>query len=431
MRSTRRVAVGLLVLWAGCIPALGADGTAAAKKITPPPPTWDRLSKAIKAVDSAKTADEAVAAYARGCSINRGSVRLQRAYLRRMLQFGRPDIAMFPAETLSKTDPTNGLAWGVIAYVWATRSQYHRALPVALKAAELEPENPSICQNAAQLLVWYEQATPTPSVPASVRGTIKKFQSASRSSKTFGAAYKQAKAAFGDIANDKKDVQQKIDDVKKEADKIKKELDNVAGTIRSRGKSYDAERRRLDSLRRNLQRIEYDMTRRSYSRGHDDIRRRRDRALRDVRERERRMRLLVDEAKKLQTRKNALIGKHRAKLAEIKQLEGRKGALAAGVPRSFHWRPPAVDGVVTPVAKAAGKTPGKATPGKATPPKVSRKALDVRVAEAEAADKLDLAKLYMGSKLNSSAKKLLREIIDTYPDTAAGKEAVELVKKLP
>lgn len=431
MRSTYGVAAGWVVLWAGCIQALGAGGTAAAKKTTPPPPTWDKLTNAIKAVESAKTADEAAAAYARGCTIDRRSVRLQRAYLRRMLQFGRPDIAMLSAETLSKTDPTNGLAWGVVAYVWATRSQYPRALPVGLKAAELEPENPSICQNAAQLLVWYEQATPKPSVPASVQETIKKFQSASRSNKTFAAAYKQAKAAFGDIANDKKDVQQKIGDVKKEADKIKKELDDVAGTIRSRGKSYDAERRRLESLQQNLQRIEYDMTRRSYTTGYDDIRRRRDRVIRDMRERDKRMRLLVDEAKKLQTRKSALIGQHRAKLGEIKQLEDRIKDLDAGVPRSFHWRPPAVDGVVTPVAKAAQAPDKTATPGKAAPAKIARKPLDVRVAEAEAADKLDLAKVYMGSKLNSSAKKLLREILDTYPDTAAGKEAAELIKKLP
>ena len=112
--------------------------------------------------------------------------------------------------------------------------------------------------------------------------------------------------------------------------------------------------------------------------------------------------------------------------------------VSSGVPR-----PSTPDAKVAAAKAAAAKTtstgtgktapkPSYLAPGQTKPIPAPKASSADRIAEAEAADKLGLAKIYASSPaMAPAAKKLIAEILAKYPNTAAAKEARELQKKLP
>src|SRR5664280_1327048 len=145
--NSSHVTPGLAV--ASAAPA--ADATAS------PGVTWDELTQAIRNIQLAARPDDAAAAYAQGCNVNRASVKLQDTYLKKQLKLGRPDLGNAPAQELTQIDPKNAIAWGNISYLMAKRGpvSYLLALTDGLRAIDLDPQNPGICQDVAQLVCWY------------------------------------------------------------------------------------------------------------------------------------------------------------------------------------------------------------------------------------------------------------------------------------
>ena len=434
MRLLRACVVGEAALWLVSV-ALGAGGKPAGSARATPGIQWDKLTQAIKTIETAKEVKQVAAAYAEGCTVNRKSVKLQRAYMRRMLKLGRPDVAYHAAQMLVQIEPRNGLAWGTVGYVQASGGQLAQGLVPCLKGAQLEPGNPSIAQNAAQILAWYEGTAKRPKLADAGKQVLDSVKSASSRGGALAKAYRSAKAVYAKLADERKEAEQHVSEAEAEAKKVEQALEKVATTIRARGKSYESEERGIYSLRRSLARTEYNLSRTGDYHRRQSLERGRERIIRSIRDKQRNCRKLLDEGKKLQKDKHALMSKLRVRRDKVAALRRESDRIAAGVPRAFRWQPPAVDGVVTPPRKAtASASPKSSSAGKnggksgSTP---SGKALSTRVAEAEAADKLGLAKLYLESKLNDSAKKLLQQILTKYANTAAAKEAATLIKKLP
>lgn len=421
------------------IALVGSVAAQAAAPASPPVAEWDELSRVVGEIEKAATVDAAATAYARGCSINRQSARLQNAYVRQMLKLGRADIAASSAQLLTQLDGRNGLAWGVVAYADAKKNLLARALPPGLKAAELEKDNPSIVQNAAQLLVWYENASPPPTMPPDVKDTIKVLKTPA-AGKAFAEAYKAAKDEWAKSSGqDAKLLQKKTADAEADAKKADQALQKHLDTIRQKGRNYETETRRLQDLLRQLSRAEDDLQRTTIYQSRQSAERRCEDLRRQIRDKERDIRRLEDEGRKLQDEKKDLVKAAESKRSEVETLKAKGKALSGGVPASFQWQVPAVDGVIpTDASASAGKvaaapaaTAPAAAPSSAPAPTPSLAPLGDRLAEAEAADKLSLAKLHISSKLDSSAKKLLQEIVAAWPNTAAAKEAAELLKTLP
>jgi len=407
---------------------------------------WDELTKAVRAIESAGKVDEALAAYARGCTQNRKSVKLQDTFVRRMLKFGRPDLAYHAAKELSEIAPKNALAWGLLAYVHAKNGRYLAAFPLSLKAAALEPENPSICHNAAQLLAWYEGGN-RKAVDADTSWRMRKFKSAASAPPAFAKAFKTARTSYAQLDKEIDAKKKEAEKASSEAKRLEQKYEQLRNSLRSKGKSFEAEERRIYNARRQIARAEVSMARARDHRSRLNYERQRENAIRQLRTAERSARRYLDEGKKIKKDMLAAEKEYKSKKEHANRLLRKAGQVRDGVPDSFGWLPPAVDGVVTPDAAVAKDKPAAKGPSKAvttgsylapTKPKTTEPAaapsLSEQLAEAEAADKLGLAKICMDSndaKMKAAAKKHLNEILAKYPHTKAAAEARNLLEKLP
>ena len=172
MRPVRIVGVGLLglVLLAPPVQALGEGPSSrpSAPATAPSPPTSqpagsqdaEKLAAFIRAIRRAEDPREALSAYAKGCSISRLNAELHTAHVRRMLQFGRPETAYYPAQAAVRLEPENGMAWGVLGYVHGKRHRLEEALAAAVRAAKYAPDDNSILHNAGQLVAWCDGQRP-------------------------------------------------------------------------------------------------------------------------------------------------------------------------------------------------------------------------------------------------------------------------------
>jgi len=434
MKITRQTACVVAALSALVFPLC-----ATAKVSGIPAVKWDELTRAVKAVEAAGTFDTATAAYAKGCTINRRSSKLQLAYLKKMLQLGRPDVAEKAATELLEFDPKCGLALGTVAYMHARETHYLPALTPAVKAAEIERDNKSIISNAAQLVAWYEAAK-RGTVDAATQRTIKALPS---SSKQFAADYKRAREGIkklGDIKAEKdKEAQQAL----AEAEKVESEAQSLSDKLKSVGKTYDQQVKQLRDARRDLSRAQDDINRTTSYESRRSAERRIESIVRRIRDIQRTMRQQEDAGIKIKKELEKVRKDAQSKRFLAGKLTREAKAVVEGMPANFGWLPPAVDGVVTPDATIAKpKTVGTNTsppgssylvPAQEPKPDAPKEAsLKQRLAAAEAADKLQMAKLCMTSKeeaMKAKARELLLEIVTRYPATPSATDAKALLAK--
>jgi hypothetical protein len=408
----------------------------------------DELTKCVQSIESATTPDAAATAYAKGCTLNRRSSKLQLAYLRKMLQLGRPDIAQFPAGELSAIDPKSGLAWGTLAYMEAKKNHYLAALTPAVKAAEFEPKNEPICVNAAQLVAWFETGK-RGSVDAEIARDMKDLPSAS---KEFAAAYKRAKEGFKKLADVKADKDKQASLAEAVAKMAEAEYKKFSDQLTSAGKTYNQELQRLRDAQQELDRLNYSRNNtnnphggRSYPGQDNNQQQQRDNIQRRINDINKNLRQQEAEGKKIRNEMEKAKKEALSKRSQATKLTLEAKKVADGMPDNFGWRPPAVDGVATPDAmvvkpastggKAAGPASSYLVPDQpaAQPGAGQQATIEQRLAEAQAADKLQMAKLCMASDddaMKARARELLEEILAKFAATPSAAEAKELLAKL-
>jgi len=321
---------------------------------------WDQLTQSVREINAATKFDDAAAAYAKGCTVNRRSSKLQLAYLKKMLQLGRPDVAQHAAKELSEIDPKCGMAWGTLAYMHARRTHYLAALTPAVKAAELTKDNKSIIENAAQLVAWYEAAK-RGSVSADIQRTIKALPS---SRKQFAAAYKRAKESFKKLGDVKAKKENEAQEAQAEAQKVEAQGKALADKLKSAGRGYDQQVKQLRDARRDLSRAQYDISRATDYRARQSAQQRIAGIVRRIRDIQQTMRQQESEGLKIRKEMEKVQKDAQSKRYQANKLSREAKAVAEGMPASFGWLPPAVDGVVTPDATLAKP----ASSGRKTPP---------------------------------------------------------------
>ncbi|MFB3894655.1 MAG: hypothetical protein ACE15C_21855, partial [Phycisphaerae bacterium] len=161
----------------------------------------------LKAVQSAQDPSAAVLAYANALAVDRGNVKLHEAYIRKMVGFGTPEMAYSQAQMLVALDPNNGLAWGVIAYVSAKRGDAVPALSDIALAVQNLPDDPFIQRTTAQLVAWYD-SKPHPEVADSIKLLVARLRARLVDQPVYTQAYKEAMAAYGELAKQGQPAQQ-------------------------------------------------------------------------------------------------------------------------------------------------------------------------------------------------------------------------------
>lgn len=422
-----------LIAWSFPVSAVADDppadvaGEAADQEVARPEPHAERMAPFVQAVRNAKVPSEASAAYARGRAIDGQYVPLLDAYLRKMLIFGLPKVAYYPAQSLVRIDPDHGLAWAVVGYHAGRDEDLSTALSYTVRAATLLPNNDGVLNNLGQLISWYESVLDLPDIPARDRRAMERLENDWVQNDAYLRAYRRIQDALRE--------QQTLD---QSLARRQVEVENRVLTLQNQALDLDAE---IADVRQNIAESEQEILRlhsrfdyhyRIYPyyypyrypayggyleyryrpgyryRRYDDLR---DRELRDM------IRAEQDVLDSLRNRKRALwregqtiITELERKREELSELREKNRAINQRLMRRFRWDPPAVDGVIHDERDLWAPPPGPVR--------------DVPVdAESLAAGKLNLAEMFRKADRPDNAEEILRQILEDYPDTAAGQKA--------
>jgi hypothetical protein len=184
-------------VWAACaaVAMLGsATATAVEQTSKPTPGTQppDALAPYVQAILQAPAPSGVVEAYGRGLAVEPGSVRLEAAYVRRMVDFGLPEMAYGQAQHLVDCQPDNGLALAVVACVNGRRGETSEALTEIATAVKLLPGDPFVERTAGQLLAWFDTEADQSKIPDSVKQTVEQVRKELAARSTFADAYRDA-----------------------------------------------------------------------------------------------------------------------------------------------------------------------------------------------------------------------------------------------
>ena len=183
IHTSSRLCLGLLLALAGV--GLGqAD------------PLPNGKTAAIQAIQQAADPSAAVAAYANGFAIDRNDPELYEAYVDRMVDLGLPEMAYHQAQTLTTLQSSNGLAWGVVAYVDARRGQMPEAISAINLAGQSAPDSRFVEHTAGEILAWYDLKADKASIPPSAKEGLDKIRTLLQTHTPYTEAYNTAKAAY-------------------------------------------------------------------------------------------------------------------------------------------------------------------------------------------------------------------------------------------
>ena len=412
MKRTHLVGIAVIALLSIVAGALAEGKPGAA---SPPMTPAERLAALIEAVEEADNPSTAMAAYARGCAIDRSSVKLQNSYMRTMLRSGLPKIAFYAARVLVRHQPDNATAWGVVAYVHGKRGEPEKALEPGIRAVVISAKDPSIAHNAGQLLAWYENQLIPPKLPDSTRRTLDRARDDLFKREPFARAYRAMKAAYEQRAKLAAELGKRVAAAEAEADRVQKDAVAIDAKLRAMNDEIDDRNRIIDRLYRELRTYHYYV----HPVGTDDGVRmvylptyygHREAAYERIRAEERMIDELKLQVRRLRRDGKAVLADMSRKQAATEALRKQVKAVLARVDLAFRWDPPGVDGVVTPEVDRFPLPPAKL-------PKLPEDAASA------AARQLELARLYLRNDMEDKAKGILRQLIAKYGSTKAAHDA--------
>src|SRR5262245_54066539 len=157
MRTRMFLSTGLaaasLVLLTGSICAQEAPDSGGA---APKAPAAAPKSTGADAIAKAPDPSSAVAAYAEAVAASPNDPAIDVAYVRKMVDFGLPEMAEKQAKAVTERDASNGVAWAVRGFMDAKRGDVSGALKRVGTAARLAPGDPFVMRTAGQLVAWYD-----------------------------------------------------------------------------------------------------------------------------------------------------------------------------------------------------------------------------------------------------------------------------------
>jgi hypothetical protein len=146
----------LIAAWASTAVAQSTTAPAAATAPIFPPSLAN--SQGAQKMWAASTPSEAVAAYAAAAPTVSGDelTVVEQAYVRRMIEFGLPEMAEAQAAEVTRHKADDGVAWGVLAFMSARRNNSDEALTQIAKAVEHAPDEMFVQRTAGELIAWLD-----------------------------------------------------------------------------------------------------------------------------------------------------------------------------------------------------------------------------------------------------------------------------------
>jgi hypothetical protein len=148
----------------------------------------------LKPLGDAMDASGAVEAYAAALSAGLADLRIKQAYVDKMADLGKPELAFDQAKTLVDKQVKDGKAWAVVAAVENQRGRMVEALWSVVGAWRLAPNDPFVQQTAGKLMAWYDTKGKVAELPEGLRKVVATIDKDRTSSDLFGVAYRQAQA---------------------------------------------------------------------------------------------------------------------------------------------------------------------------------------------------------------------------------------------
>ncbi len=407
--------IPLLALAAAALLLTAAAGAAPAEEAAPP--ETDTLLQAIRTTDDARTA---IAAYAKANTRDPDNIELHQAHLRRMLELGLPQVAIHPARALVRLGARDAKAWGVIAYHHGRAEEYTAAFDAAARAAALEPDNPSLLANLAQLLVWYDRQVDVPPVSPAALRAVERHRPQWERHAAFTAATARMEKAYESTVGLRERLRADLTALDLQLQAIRRE----GAVIQQQVQAIDRE---LYTLRARIDELEDEkyysgggiyrgpggvIIRRPYRRwGHrgpvvSPYR---------LREIEDEIDEIEDAIDALQLDRRVVVARGVALLGELRENEQLAEQLSAQLARTderpeafFRWDPPAVDGQVVERREYV--------PARRSDP-------EPRAPAQEARARLDLARAYFHAARYDRARSILLDLLRTWPHTPEAVDA--------
>jgi len=163
------------------------NGAATSKQPTDP------VSAAVQAIEQTTDPSATVQVYAAAMASNPDSVPIQKAYVRRMVDFGLPYLANVQARQVLRQDPKDALAWATTAFVDAQNGLTNDAFADITEAARLSPDEPFVQYTAAQILAYNDVNPPQTPVPDALQRAVAEMRKNLADKEPFKSAYESAR----------------------------------------------------------------------------------------------------------------------------------------------------------------------------------------------------------------------------------------------
>ncbi|MFB3892989.1 MAG: tol-pal system YbgF family protein [Phycisphaerae bacterium] len=398
---------------ASSMPASRPAGRLAAIEIPP-----GRLGELVQTILQTDNAGTAVSAYAKATGIDAHCGALNNAYMRRMLQLGLPRIAAYPAQTLTLDEPRNYLAWAVVGYSAGKRGDWATALAATARALEGIPDDPSLLNNAGQLIAWYDGQKNPSVINDAARRIIGNSLPAWGKSEVFSRAFERVSAAIADRAKEQAAADKKVADAEAVLEASRKKVTELERLLRDVRAEIDAHRDNREQLRSSYNASFWTQTTdgRIVPNPLPDLNYR-ENLLRAINAEDAKIGSLKTDEDRVIRDGNAALADYKGNLSAVEQLRQKAKLGAPKFAQYFRWDPPAVDGVMTPEADNF-------------PAGVEKRAAVPQDAEAEARQKMDLARLYLANGMNKQAADALQQVVAKYGSTKSAAEAKEMLSRI-
>ncbi len=165
---------------------------------TPAPPAQaDGLADALRSVREAKDVIAAEDAFSLARRRLPRNVALHEAYLRKLVELDRPDLANLPAQRLVTLDRRSGVGWAVLALLEHRRGKSAQAIRTLCEASDAWPDDAFVARLAGRLAAWFDGSDASRSVRNAVAGKLFTIQADLKDRPGYREAYDQALAKLG------------------------------------------------------------------------------------------------------------------------------------------------------------------------------------------------------------------------------------------
>ena len=390
------------------------DGEGAVQASAPDaPPANEGLARLISSMEAAETEAAVDDLFGEACRIDRDDAGVNRAYLRRMLQFGQVQKAVYAARRLLKSNDEEGMAFATLAYYEASRGYLRKAFPEAIQAANLLPEDPGVMTNAGALAAWYAHQDDAPPIPRELRRAMRENLAVWQEDASFAESYLLVDEQMKAYDEQTAETEAEIEEINTEIRPIDAEIDSLSEEADYYTNKIDGYKDRIADWQeemRNTTSASRDNTLRRYISDY--------RAL--IRKAERDRSRYVKQIRERDRERTALEVKRRAAERDLKEIEqNRKGLLGVKDDR-VEWELPRVDGERIDLdelraAKAQAAREARQTPSGDT---------------SEAGKAMQMARQYVRAGRGDLAVPLLEKVIRIDPDSDLAAEAETILREL-